>query len=137
MPSMSPLGNDRPTSTMRMRPSSSRQAMLRPTSPTPPRKTTRQRVSEETGVLQCLPDPVTLLGCGGDQGQARNAGRPAHQLQGCLQRDRVAGDEQRVEQRTERLVDLAGGRYIAGLDQVDHLTDLGADEVCGDGDHTD
>ena len=56
---MSPEGNDSPTSMMRMRPSSSTHAMLRPTSPTPPRKTTRQMfASEETGVLQCGADPL-------------------------------------------------------------------------------
>src|SRR5919206_5359082 len=38
---MSALGNDSPTSISSMRPSSSTTAMLRPTSPTPPRKMTR------------------------------------------------------------------------------------------------
>ena len=42
MPGMSADGNDSPTSRISRRPSTSRQAMLRPTSPMPPRKMSRQ-----------------------------------------------------------------------------------------------
>src|SRR4249920_1804387 len=126
MPNMSADGNDRPTSTSRMRPSSSMQAMLRPTSPTPPRKTTRTFGSEETGILQRLADPRPFLRRSGDEREPRHAGREPDHLQRSLQRDRVAGDEQRVEQRRQVLVDLAGGGNVARLDQLDHLADLRA-----------
>src|SRR5215203_4459637 len=99
MPGMSPDGNDSPTSMIRMRPSSSTHAMLRPTSPTPPRKTTRQMfASEETGVLQCGADPMLLLGRGRHEWQARHPGGATEHVEGGLHGDGVRGDEQRVEQ---------------------------------------
>src|SRR5437764_12686410 len=106
MPCMSVVGNDRPTSTTRRRSASSTPAMLRPTSPTPPRKTTRQRSAlEETGVLQCLADPSPLLLVRGNERQARLTRRPAHHLERGLQGDRVARHEEGVEQRRQRFVD--------------------------------
>src|SRR5207342_317726 len=117
---MSPEGNERPTSTIRIRSSSSTQAMLRPTSPTPPRKTTFTRAapaaSEETGILQGLVDAVALLGGGRHERQTRWPGRATDHLEGGLHRDRVRGHEEGVVQRAERLVDLASGRHVAGLD---------------------
>ena len=58
-------------------------------------------------------------------------------LQRGLQRNRVAGDEQRVEQGRQILVDLPGGGDVARLDQLDHLADLRADQVTRDGDDPD
>src|SRR3989442_15775451 len=115
MPGMSPEGNDRPTSISRIRPASSTQAMLRPTSPTPPRKTTLTGASEETGVLQRLANPIPFLRRGRHERESWNAGRAAEHLEGRLHRDRVRRDEQRVEQRREGLVDLPGRRDVAGL----------------------
>ena len=76
---MSPEGNESPTSMIRMRPSSSTHAMLRPTSPTPPRKTTRQSFAlEETGVLQCCADPrLPSLVAGTSGSRGTPAGRPS------------------------------------------------------------
>src|SRR4249920_914589 len=128
MPNMSADGNDRPTSTSRMRSPSSMQAMFRPTSPTPPRKTTRTSVSEETGILQRLADPRPLLGRGRDEREPRHAGREAYHPQRRLQRDGVARDEQGVEERGQVFMDLAGGGDVTGLDQLDHLADLRADQ---------
>src|SRR5438552_4824938 len=129
MPGMSPDGNESPQSTIRMRSSSSTQAMFRPTSPTPPRKTTRAEASEETGVLQCSPHPVALFRRGRDERQARDARGAADELQRRLQRDGVARDEQGVEERREVLVDLARGGDVTRVDQLDHLTDLRTHEV--------
>src|SRR5437868_6558892 len=120
MPGMSALGKLRPTSMMRMRSSSSTQAMLRPTSPTPPRKTTRTFASEETGILQRLANTVALFGSGRHQWEAGDAGRQAEHLERGFQRDRVGRDEERVEQRAQRLVDLPRCCDVAGLDEVDH-----------------
>src|SRR6187200_2700643 len=115
MPGMSPEGKDKPTSTMRMRPSTSTHAMLRPTSPTPPRKTTRQGFgSEETGVLQSLANALAFFGRGRHQRQPRGTGRAPLHLQRGLHRDGVGGDEQGVVERRERLVDLAGSRHVTG-----------------------
>src|SRR5438105_5913432 len=105
IPCMSVDGKDRPTSTIRIRSSSSRQAMFRPTSPTPPRKTTRQPLGDETGVLQSLANPLPLLLGGRNQRQPRVAHRSAGHLEGRLQGYRVRGDEQGVEKRRQGLVD--------------------------------
>ena len=136
IPCMSADGNDSPTSMISMRPSSSRQAMLRPTSPIPPRKTRRQSASgsaKEPGVLQRLADAVALLGSwpGTSGRRGAPAGRPTISS-AAFTRDRVRRDEQGVEQRRELLVDLPRCRHVAGLDQVDHLVDLRADEVARD-----
>src|SRR4029450_600630 len=139
MPGISACGNDRPTSTIRIRPSSSTQAMFRPTSPTPPRKTTRAgpRGSEEPGIHQGLADPLPLLRGRRHEREPRRAdGEPDHLERG-LDRDRVRGDEQRVEQWCQLLVDLARRRDVAGLDEVAHLADLPAHEVTGHRDDPD
>jgi hypothetical protein len=60
-----------------------------------------------------------------------------HHLERGLDRDRVRRDEQRVEQRRELLVDLAGGGDVAGPDQVAQLLDPSTDEMRGDRDDTD
>src|SRR5512145_3302767 len=122
MPGMSPDGKDRPTSMIKMRPSSSTQAMFRPTSPTPPRKTTRQSFAlEETGVLQCCADPGLLLCSRRNERQPRHPrGAPEH-VQSGLHRDRVRRDEERVEQRRELLVDLACCGHVTRADQLEHL----------------
>src|SRR5438093_916698 len=137
MPGMSPDGNESPTSINRMRPASSRQAMLRPTSPTPPRKTTLTTPSEETGVLQRLSDPLPLLRRGRDERETRDPRRAPEHLEGRLHGNRVRRDEQGVEQGRERLVDLSRRRDVAGLDELDHLADLGPHEMARDGDHPD
>src|SRR5688572_9484165 len=142
IPGISAWGNDRPTSTIRMRPSISTHAMLRPTSPTPPRKTTRGAfpawlASEEPGIDQRLADPLALLRRGRHQRQAGRPHRDADQLERRLDRDRVARDEQRVEQRRELLVDLPRGRDVAGEDEITHLPDPVSDQVRGDRDDPD
>src|SRR5262245_46794517 len=139
MPGISACGKDRPTSTISRRPSSSTHAMLRPTSPTPPRKTTRAEAfgSEESGIHQRPADPLLLLGGRGHERQARRPDRvPDHPERG-LDGDRIRRDEQRVEQRRELLVDLARGRDVARLDQIAHLADLPADQVACDRDDAD
>src|SRR5262245_53746904 len=133
IPGMSADGNDSPTSMISKRPSTSRHAMLRPTSPTPPRKTSLQSASgKETGVLEGGADPGGLLCGGGHERQARRAGAAAEHVERGLHRDRVRRDEQRIEQRRELLVDLASGRHISRRDQVEHLVDLAADQMAGD-----
>src|SRR5438132_7844507 len=95
IPCMSVDGKDRPTPTIRIRSSSSPQAMFRPTSPTPPRKTTRQPLGDETGHLERLANPLPLLLRGRHERQPWVADGPADHLEGCLHRDRVRGDEER------------------------------------------
>src|SRR3990172_5254270 len=112
-PGISAWGNDSPTSTISMRPPSSTHAMLRPTSPTPPRKTTRADGSDEAGIDQRLPDPLALLGGGRHERQPRRPDRMADHLERGLHRDRVRGDEQGVEQRRELLVDLPCCRDVS------------------------
>ena len=133
-PACRPTGTTGPTSTIRMRPSSSTQAMLRPTSPTPPRKTTRQSLGVQrrpasSSALRTRGRSSLVAGTSGSRGTP--AGRPSI-VQGGLDRDRVRGDEQRVEQRRELLVDLAGRGHVARADQLEHLMDLRADEVARD-----
>src|SRR5262249_34934036 len=138
IPNMSADGNDRPTSRISSRPSSSRAAMFRPTSPIPPRKTMRPSPSaKESGVLQRLADALTLVGRRGDERQSGLAARSPDHLEGGLERDRVGCHEQGVEQRRERLVDLARRRNVPGLDQVDHLPHRRANQVTRDADDAD
>src|SRR5205814_323157 len=98
------------------RPSSSRSAMLRPISPTPPRNTSRgpgraeppclapsgpdvtsASASEKVRFLQDLADPLALVLRRGDEREPGRSDRPADELERGLRRDRVAGDEQDVE----------------------------------------
>src|ERR671918_170817 len=116
---MSSPGKDRPASRTRTRPSNSRQAMLRPTSPTPPRKTSLQG----PGILQRLSDLLDLLVGGGDEREARRTHRLSEESECGLHRDGIRGDEHPVEHREKLLVDLASGRDIAACGQVDHLPD--------------
>src|SRR6476646_313032 len=81
--------NDRPTSKIKSRSSSSSAAMFRPTSPIPPRKTRRQLSGKEAGVLQRLADAIPFVARRRDQGQARLAAASPDHLQGGLERDRV------------------------------------------------
>ena len=93
MPGISTVGNDRPASITRMRPPSSSAAMFRPTSPTPPRKTSRgspPRRSDEAKVPHGAFDRSPLLRRGGHQGQAGWAAVVSGQIHGVLQaRDTV------------------------------------------------
>src|SRR5438034_11448597 len=127
IPGISAWGNDRPASRMRRRSSSSMQAMLRPTSPTPPRNATRAGrrpcALEEPGIHQRLLDPRPLLLGRRDEWQPGRAGGKAQDPEGGLHRDGVGGDEQRVEERRELLVDLSGRRDVAPGHEVRHLTD--------------
>ena len=132
---MSADGNDRPTSTMRMRPSSSMQAMLRPTSPTPPRKTTRTFGSEETGVLQRLADPRRAPPPWRGRAAAaarRPAGpsisRAAFNGIGLL----VTNSALNSGDRSSWIFRAAG--HVPRLDQLDHLADLRTHQVAGDAD---
>ena len=107
--------------------------MFRPTSPTPseeddPDGSGCQRRPASSSALRIRSASSAVAGTSGRRGGP--AGRPEH-LQRGLHRDRVGCDEQRVEQRRELLVDLAGGRDVAGLDQLDHLADLRPDQVRG------
>src|SRR6266566_9852070 len=92
-------------------------AMFRPTSPIPPRKTSRQLSGKETGVLQSLANAVPLVARRGDQRQPRLAARTPDHLERRLERDRVGRHEERVEQRRQRLVDLPSGRNVTRLDE--------------------
>src|SRR5581483_2913855 len=127
---ISAWGKDSPTSTTRILPASSTQAMFRPTSPTPPRKTTRagsarafSRRLEEAGIHERLLDPRALLPRRRNEREPRRAGREAEDVERGLHRDRVGRDEQRVEQRGELLVDLPGRGDVARGDELRHLPD--------------
>src|SRR5205085_7269874 len=117
MPGISVCGKDSPASITRKRSSSSTTAMLRPTSPTPPRKerwagACAAGPSDEAGILEGSADRLALLRRRRNERQSRRAGRAAEELEGGLHRDRVARDEQRREERRELLVHLAGGRHV-------------------------
>src|SRR3954451_20091297 len=126
MPGISVCGNESPASIRRRRSSSSTTAMLRPTSPTPPRKerwagTFPEGPSDEAGILERSPDRLALLRVGGNERQPRRARGTAEELERRLQRDRVARDEQRREQRRELLVHLAGCGDVARGEELHHL----------------
>src|SRR6266480_4361232 len=122
IPGISTSGNDKPASITRTRPSSSSAAMLRPTSPTPPRKTSRARGSSEgAGIPHGLLDRGSLVRGRGDEGKAKRPGRSAHDLEGGLDGDGVRRDEQALEQGQELLVDLARRGDVAGRGELDHL----------------
>src|SRR3989449_11392518 len=142
IPGISTSGKDRPASITRMRPSSSSAAMLRPTSPTPPRKTSRGSRAgvgkPDIGLALVLDDPGVphgllylrpLIRRRRDEREARRTHGPSRNLQGDLQGDGVRGDEQALEDRHEVVVDLARRRHIACLDQLDHLPDPGSHQV--------
>src|SRR5438093_1679641 len=148
IPGSSARGNDSPQSMTRMRPSSSRQAMLRPISPTPPRNTRRVEDSclvpsswgpdvgvasalEKVRLLEDLADALALVLGGRHERQPGGSGGAPHQLERRLHGDGVAGDEQHAEDRGQLLVHLARGRYVAGLDELQHLVDAGTDQVRG------
>src|SRR5436190_7814182 len=142
MPGISVWGNDSPASITSMRSSSSTTAMLRPTSPTPPRKERwagplPAGPSDEAGILEGSPDRLALLRGRRHERQARRPGGAAEELERRLDRDRVAGDEQRGEQRRELLVHLARSRHVPGREQLRHLPQARTDEVGRDGDHPD
>src|SRR3954451_9490115 len=142
IPGISVCGNDSPASTTSRRSSSSTTAMLRPTSPTPPRKERwagpfPADASDEAGILEGSPDRLSLLRGGRHERQARRAGRTAEELERRLDRDRVAGDEQRREERRQLLVHLAGGRNVPGGEELHHLADPIADDVGRDRDDAD
>src|SRR5581483_8374558 len=138
MPGISACGNDSPTSTTRILPPSSTQAMFRPTSPTPPRNTTRAgraaapvRRLEEAGIHEGLLDSRAFLPRRRHERESRRAGREAEDVERRLDRNRVGGDEQRVEQGRELLVDLPSSRDVTGGDELGHLPDPRADQVRG------
>ena len=93
-----------------------------------------QRRPASSSALRTRVRSSAVAGTSGSRGTP--AGRPMHP-QRRLQRDRVARDEQGVEERRQVLVDLAGGGDVAGLDQLDHLADLRAHQVARDGDDPD
>ena len=78
--------------------------------------------------VPCEPARVSSAVAGTSGSRGRPGGAAEHLERG-LHRDRVGGDEQRVVQRREGLVDLPRRRHVAGVDQVHHLTDLGAHQV--------
>src|SRR5437870_8763642 len=103
MPGSSARGNDSPQSITRMRPSSSRQAMFRPISPTPPRNARRAEPSclipsptgsdvgvapvlEKVRLLEDLADALALVLRRGDEREPGRPGRSTHKLQGGLGR---------------------------------------------------
>src|SRR5438093_12513603 len=123
IPGSSARGNDSPQSMTRIRPSSSRQAMFRPISPTPPMKIRRAEDSclipsptgsdvvvasalEKVGLLEDLADALSLVLGRRDQREPGRTGRTAHELERGFHGCRVAGDEQHVEQRRQLVVDL-------------------------------
>src|SRR5918996_6343977 len=116
---MSSPGNESPASRTRTRSPNSRQAMLRPTSPTPPRKTSLQGA----GILQRLSDLLDLLFAGGDQGEARRAHGLPEKAECGFYGHGIRGEEHPVESREKLLVNLACGGHITARGKVDHLTD--------------
>src|SRR3954471_7830047 len=139
IPGISVWGNESPASITSRRSSRSTTAMLRPTSPTPPRKERWAGLfpagppSDETGILEGSPDRLALLRGRRHERQSRRPGRTAEELERRLDRDRVARDEQRREQRRELLVHLAGRRDISGRDELRQLPQARSDDVRRDG----
>ena len=93
-----------------------------------------QRRPASSSALRTRARSSAVAGTSGSRG---TPGREADHPERRLQRDGVARDEQGVEERGEVLVDLAGGGDVAGLDQLDHLADLRADQMARHGDEPD
>ncbi len=143
IPSMSSRGNSTPQSTTTILPRCSIAVMFLPISPSPPSGTIlrRCRLGHATA-LQARSERRRSsaryrlgLGAGGrHERQAQAADLVPEQVHRHLDRDRAGGDEQRLEQRLQVLVDGRRAGLVAGAHEPRHLRHLRPHEVTGDTD---